>query len=48
MDPFDRLSFAQRLGQTVQAVANHAEDAFYAGLDKRFGDEIRYVFDLHD
>ena len=32
MDPVDRLPLAQRLGQAVQAVADHAEDTFHTGL----------------
>jgi hypothetical protein len=47
VDPLDRLSFAQRLGQTVQAVANHAENALYPGLSERLGDEVCYVLDWH-
>src|SRR5450755_5081723 len=39
MDPVDRLSLAQRLGQAVQAVTDHAEDALHTSLDQCFRDE---------
>jgi len=45
VDPLDRLSFAQRLSQTVQAVADHAEDALYPSLSERLGDEVCYILD---
>jgi hypothetical protein len=47
VDPLDRLSFAQRLSQTVQAVADHTEDALHSGLSKRLGDEVCYILDWH-
>jgi hypothetical protein len=47
VDPLDRLSLAQRLSQTVQAVADYTEDALYPGLSKRLGDEVCYILDLH-
>jgi hypothetical protein len=47
VDPLDRLSFAQRLGQTVQAVADDAEDALYPSLSERLGDEVCHILDLH-
>src|ERR1700722_3641255 len=47
MDPVDRLSLAQRLGQAVQAVTDHAEDALYTGLDQCFGDEVGDIVDWH-
>jgi len=47
VDPLDRLSFAQRLSQTVQTVADHTKDALYSGLNKRLGDEVCYILDLH-
>ena len=48
MDPVDGLSLAQRLGQAVQAVTDHAEDPLYAGLNQRFGDQVGDVIDWHD
>jgi hypothetical protein len=48
MDPVDRLSLAQRLGQAIQAVTNHAEDALYPGLGQCFGDEVGDIFNCHD
>jgi hypothetical protein len=47
VDPLDRLSFAQRLSQAVQAVADHTEDARYSGLNKRLGDQVCHILDLH-
>ena len=48
MDPVDCLSLSKRLGQAVQAVADHAEDTFYAGLNQCFGDQVGDIFDCHD
>jgi len=48
MDPVDRLSLAQRLGQAVQAVTDHAEDALHTSLDQCFRDEIGDIIDRHD
>ena len=47
VNPVDRLSLAQRFGQAVQAVADHAEDALDAGLSQRFRDEVCDIVDLH-
>ena len=43
----DRLSLAQRVGEAVQAIADHAEDALDAGLGQRLCDEVRDIVDLH-
>lgn len=40
MDPVDRAGLAQRLGQPVQAVADHTEYSLHAGLMKRGNDQI--------
>ena len=47
MNPVDRLSLAQRIGEAVQAVADHAEDALDAGLRQRLRDKVRDIVDLH-
>ena len=47
VDPVDRLSLAQRVGEAVEAVADHAEDALDAGLGQRLRDEVRDIVDLH-
>jgi hypothetical protein len=47
MNPVDLLSFAQRFGQTVQAVTDHAENALYPGLNEGFRDEVGDIFDTH-
>ena len=48
MDPVDGLSLAQRLGQAVQAVTDHAEDPLHAGLDQCFGDKVGDIIHWHD
>ena len=47
VDPVDRLALAQRVGEAVQAVADHAEDALDAGLGQRLCDEVCDIVDLH-
>jgi hypothetical protein len=48
MNPVNFLPLTQRLGQAVQAVSDHAEDALYPGLDQCFRDEVGNVIDLHE
>jgi len=38
---------SRRLGEAVQAVSHHAEDAFHPGLDQGLGDQVSDVVDLH-
>jgi hypothetical protein len=47
VNPVDRISFAQRVGEAVQAVADHAEDALDARLGQCLCDEVCDVVDLH-
>ncbi|MGY4379652.1 hypothetical protein ACVWZ3_007291 [Bradyrhizobium sp. i1.3.6] len=47
MNPFDGAAAAQRLGETVQTVADDAVDALDAGLLERCHEQIGYVVDRH-
>src|SRR5438105_8268908 len=47
VNPVDRLSLAQRFGEAVEAVADHAVDALDAGLRQRLRDEVCDIVDLH-
>ena len=48
VDPVDRLSLAQRVGEAVQAVADHAEDALDAGLGQGLCDKVGDIVASHD
>ncbi len=47
VNPVDGLSFAQRVGEAVEAIAYDAEDALDAGLGQRFRDEVCDIIDFH-
>ena len=47
MNPVDRLSLAQRIGEAVQAIPDHAEDALDTGLGQRLRDKVCDIVDLH-
>ncbi len=47
VNPVDRLSLAQRIGEAIQAVADHAENALDAGLGQRLRDKVCDIVDLH-
>ena len=47
VNPVDRLSLAQRVGEAVEAIADHAENALDAGLGQRLRDEVCDIVDLH-
>jgi hypothetical protein len=47
VNPVDCLSLPQRVGEAVEAIADHAEDALDAGLGQRLCDEVRDIVDLH-
>ena len=48
VNPVDRLSFAQRVGEAVQAVADYAEDALDARLGQGLCDEVGNILASHD
>jgi len=43
----DCLSLAQRVGEAVEAIADHPEDALDAGLGQRLRDKVCDIVDLH-
>ena len=47
VNPIDGLSFSQRIGQAVQAVTDHAEDALHPGLNQCFRDQVGDIFNFH-
>ena len=47
VNPVDRLSLAQRVGEPVEAVADHAEDALDASLGQCLCDKVCDIVDLH-
>ncbi len=47
VNPVDRLSLAQRVGEAIEAIADHAEDALDAGLGQRLRDKVCDIVDLH-
>ncbi len=47
VNPVDRLSLAQRVGEAVEAIADHAEDALDAGLGQRLRNKVCDIVDLH-
>jgi hypothetical protein len=48
VNPVDRLSLAQRVGEAVQAVPDHAEDALDAGLGQGLCDKVGNILASHD
>jgi hypothetical protein len=47
VNPADLLPAAQRLGQAVQAITDHAEYALYVRLYECFCDEVCNIVDAH-
>ena len=47
VNPVDRLSLAQRVGEAIEAVADDAEDALDAGLRQRLCDKVCDIVNLH-
>ena len=47
VNPVDRLSLAQRVGEAIEAVAYDTEDALDAGLRQRLHDKVSDIVNLH-